>query len=253
MDADDRSFADRFERQLAIAAADDRLALIGCEVAHGGEGDFEGMRRYISWANSLHSHEELAFGLWVDSPLPHPGWMVRRDAFEAIGPYNESEEVPEDYDWLMRFFGTHHEMRAAKPSGCELLEWTESAGRLTRTHPAYSETAFNKVKAKGLAQKFQHDPSKRIFILGLGPKAKCLLPVIQPLIPALHAIVDVHPRRQGTRYRDLEVLSVERWQAQLDLKHDFALICVGTPEARDECFRLCETLGLTPFHGYLGI
>jgi hypothetical protein len=60
----------------------------------------------------------------VDSPLPHPGWLVRADAFATVGPYVDSRDVPEDYEWLHRFFATARARgwRAGKPRGGALLD-----------------------------------------------------------------------------------------------------------------------------------
>lgn len=254
MDADDRSTPERFAEQIAAAEAQ-QLALCSCEVTHwgGGANNYEGMRRHIEWANRFHSHEELAQALWIDSPLPHPTWLVRRDAVERVGLYNELEQLPEDYEWLHRFFAVAREdqsMRAGKLAS-PLLDWADSESRLTRTSKAYSETAFNLVKARSLARFFSTDlESTDLFIFSLGPKSKALFPHLRhELKAALRAIVDVHPRRQGIAYNGVRVCSVDEWRSQvkrsLTLKRrPFVLICVGTPEARASCEALCQELGL---------
>ncbi|MBI3543307.1 MAG: glycosyltransferase family 2 protein [Deltaproteobacteria bacterium] len=148
LDADDRAHPARVERQLAAAAADSAL-LVGCSVRHWVEGAradaYEGMRRHVDWANARASHEELERALWVDSPLAHPSWLVHRRAFEAVGEYDESGAVPEDYDWLHRFFAASRsagELRATKAAGEPLVDWAESDTRLTRVSSAYSEAVF---------------------------------------------------------------------------------------------------------------
>lgn len=257
MDADDLCDPRRFEMQLGYAARDSRLALIGTEVIHGGATEQQGgMKRHIDWANALHSHEELELGLWVDSPLPHPSWMVRRDAFEAIGRYDESGTIPEDYDWLHRYFAAAPAFgfRAGKPEGAKLLDWNESDGRLTRTSGAYSAGAFDAVKVRALAERLrERSEEAELYLLGLGPKAKSLLPRFLEAKLPIRAIVDVHPRRVGIRYSGVEVWGIEDWKRAMSPERALALIGVGTPEAREECFRLCRNQGLKPLTGFLGL
>ena len=257
MDADDISHPERFRQQLALAETDDALALIGAEVSHGGgDPDSVGMRRHIDWANALYSHEELSLGLWADSPLPHPTWLAGRIVWEKVGFYDESGKIPEDYDWLHRFFACAEAegFRAGKANGQSLLIWNESPGRLTRTSSAYSTEAFNAVKVEALARRLESRASAPdIYVFGLGPKAKTLFPALTQRLGKIRAIVDVHPRRVGIRYRDTEVWSVDAWTRCADPQRSFAIACVGTEKTREDCFRLCRAQGLAPNLGFIGL
>ncbi len=248
MDADDISHPRRFEVQLAHGGS---ASLVGCEVDHANGAEFDGMRRHIEWANGLHSHAELELGLWIDSPLPHPGWCARREAFEAVGRYDESGEVPEDYDWLHRFFSLG--FRAVKPGGISLLTWTESPSRLTRTHPAYTELAFNRVKARHLPA---HVPAGRDrYLFGLGPKAKNLFPLLTESLGPFRAIVDAHPGRVGGTYRNVGVWGLARWgeEVKAAASRPFVLIGVGTTESRAECAKECGDVGLVEREDFLAL
>jgi hypothetical protein len=259
MDADDRCEPERLSRQLALTASDPALALVGCEVRHGGGTEAEaGMRRHVEWANSLHSHDELELGLWVDSPLPHPGWLVRADAFATVGPYVDSRDMPEDYEWLHRFFATARVRgwRAGKPRGGALLDWNESPGRLTRQDPAYAESAFLRVKARALARHHAARAAGReVHLLGLGPKAKALLPLLAEAGLSVSALVDVHPGKVGQIYGGFVTWGVDAWRARVREREGrvLAVSCLGSSSAREACFALCRAEGLDPLEGYLGL
>lgn len=239
MDADDVCDPRRFEVQLALAEREPRLSLVGCEVRHVGDGA-AGMRAHVDWANRLHSHPELALGLWIDSPLPHPGWLVRRDAFDRVGEYDDSGRGPEDYDWLHRFFAAG--LRAGKPRG-PLVEWNDSPRRLTRTAAAYSEAAFAATKARALPAFLGPRAGARYFV-GLGRRGKIHFPFLEAAIGGFDAIVDVSPSRIGQRYRGLPIRSVDEWREAIHGRESLTLSCLGTVESRDRCERLFAGAGL---------
>lgn len=261
MDADDRSHAERLERQLAAANDDPTLALIGCKVSHwiaSGEDaeTFAGMRRHVEWANAQATHEELEMALWIDSPLPHPTWLAHRRAFSAAGTYDTSEDVPEDYEWLHRFFAaardhSNNKLRAAKIGGQALVDWADSTHRLTRSHRAYLASAFDKVKADALTRRFGSE-QREVYVFGLGPKGKALFPLLSSAF-RVKAIVDANPRHDGIKYQGVDVWSIDRWTRERRSNRTLVVNCVGTPEARRRCESLCEASGLIPGETFVSL
>lgn len=245
MDADDISLPTRLDAQLEHARKEG-LALVGAEVIHDGGEDAQGMARHVAWANALHEHEEIALGLWVDSPLPHPTWLASREAYERVGAY-AIEPVPEDYEWLHRFFATG--LRAGKPEGA-LLSWTDSPARLTRTAPEYAAEAFHAVKARALAR-YVPARGRPVYLFGLGPKGKALFPLVREALGEIRAVVDVHPRRVGETYQGAPIVGLQAWRAAS--RGAFVVIAVGTPEARAECEAECRACGLSPGRDYLAL
>lgn len=260
MDADDRCHPLRMERQYGLAQIERSTVLVSCEVSHWTpnaqiESATHGMKRHISWANSIHDHNALERALWIDSPLPHPTWFVHRRAFDIVGFYDESLCIPEDYDWLHRFFRLaegENNFRAVKVKGDALVDWAESVGRLTRTSPAYGDDAFNKVKSSALAWRLQ-DSQRDIVIAGLGPKGKSLLPHLKSRFTNLRGAVDVAPGRIGTTYQGLEVWNVTKFAGVVRTCKPVVLICLGTPEARLRCEQLCVELGLSPGRDFFSL
>lgn len=97
MDADDVSLPERFERQLAFLDAHPDVGLLGTgchEISAGGEilrtisppGDDGAIRRALIQRN----------------PFVHSSVMVRREALDRAGLYDEALPVAQDYDLWVR-------------------------------------------------------------------------------------------------------------------------------------------------------
>jgi glycosyltransferase involved in cell wall biosynthesis len=256
MDADDRCHPERLERQLREASADRRRVLLSCKVNHWPQFTpelalslGEGMNRHIAWANQQVTHEALERAAWIDSPLPHPTWLVHQRALKTVGHYNNAGDLPEDYEWLLRFFEAartdpQQSLMAHKVDGPPLLDWADHDLRLTRSNKAYASTAFDRVKANALQRRFGNTELD-VFIFGLGPKAKALFPFLSTVFETrIRAIVDTNPRHVGIIYKNTPVWSVEQWKHASPEKQPLVLNCVGTPEARSKCEELCHASGL---------
>lgn len=248
MDADDVAHEERLERQLKETSKDRFVSLVSCRVRHVSldpQLQSLGMQRYVDWANGSLSHDELAQALWIDSPMPHPTWLVHQRAFERVGAYASASDVPEDYEWLHRFFRAAREgaaLRAAKVDGGPLLDWTDSSGRLTRMHEAYLPASFDRVKVSALKALIGSE-TREVIVFGLGPKAKALIPLMKENFQ-LHAIVDVNPRHEGILYQGSKVWGVETWKQYRPSPRTLVLNCVGTAEAREKCEQACAEAGL---------
>jgi len=97
MDADDISFPDRLQRQVAYLNEHPGVDLLGCRaVAFRGESEAIGLLPFAA------THAELCAQPWRNIPLPHPGWMGRRSWFQSH-PYRLPEvRRAEDQELLLR-------------------------------------------------------------------------------------------------------------------------------------------------------
>ena len=85
MDADDRAFPERLERQAAYLDAHPEIAVISSLVkAFPDKVVRQGYRIYIQWLNSLVTDEDIRREMFVESPLANPSIMMRRDWFERM-------------------------------------------------------------------------------------------------------------------------------------------------------------------------
>lgn len=213
MDADDRCRPQRFERQLALLAARPEVAICGVQVEllqpDGGPPPAGGIA-YRQWLNALTEPADIARELFIESPLPHPGWLLRRAAWEWVGPYRDGP-WPEDYDWLLRAHLAGLTM--AKPAGAVLLDWREHPQRLTRRDPRCARANLIAVKAPALAAVLG---GRELLLWGATKTGGRLHDALAAHGVRIRAFVDLDPRKRAGRKRGLPVIAPEAAAAHAD-------------------------------------
>lgn len=223
MDADDVSHADRFTRQLDWFSHHPQGGLCGTHVAMTGNAVGSGRRRYETWLNHLVTHEEIVGDLFVECPIAHPTFMMRRDAYENVGGYRDFDG-PEDYDLVMRFWqGGYHLGNVFEP----LLDWYEQPGRLSMTSPRYDEAAFRRFKRHWIVES-RITGGRPLYQWGAGEVGKRWL--LEWPEGALHAVADIRPSKIGQRIHGYDVIRPEELPAPGAC---FIVVAVGTPGARE--------------------
>lgn len=224
MDADDISLPTRLERQLALLRADSALAICGTGVEMFGASIGLGRRRYEAWMNALRTHEEMARELFVECPLAHPAFFLRRAAFDAAGGYLDPGWA-EDYDLCLRLFLCGARFgKVPEP----LLRWRERPGRLSMRDVRYSPEQFRRAKRHYLAQSFLKGRA-RFHQWGAGEVGKRWLREWGAVAP--EAVVDIHPAKIGRKIHGIHVIAPEELP---NPGETFIVIAVGAPGARDE-------------------
>lgn len=229
MDADDLSHPSRLSQQAALFAAGPDLGVVSCLVGSFPPSEVrEGFRVYLSWVNSLLSHEQITREIFVESPLPHPSVMFRKDLVTAAGGYLD-RGWPEDYDLWLRLYLAG--ARFAKVPQV-LLDWRESPERLTRTDSRYSVENFLRLKAHILCQ----GPllgRDAVFIWGAGMMGRRLSKHLVNGGAPLVAFFDVDPRKIGRTRRGRPILppaALPEWWKRYD--RPALLAAVGARNAR---------------------
>lgn len=98
MDADDLSFPERFEKQIAFLDAHPECGMVGTW-ASIWEGDRESGRAHRHPAEN----SQLKFELLFDNPFVHSSMMIRRCVFERVGMYAVGKDrQPQDYELWSR-------------------------------------------------------------------------------------------------------------------------------------------------------
>lgn len=233
MDADDVSHPERFARQLAWFDEHPEGALCGTQVHMAGARIGTGRRRYEAWLNGNTTHDAILRECFVECPIAHPTFMMRRQAFEAIGGYRVFDG-PEDYDLVMRFLhGGFDVGNVASP----LLEWHESSRRLSMTSARYSEASFRRFKRDWL-NRSRITGGRPLYQWGAGEVGKRWL---REWVPGtVQAVADIRPSKIGQRIHGCEVIRPE------DLPEPgtcFVVIAVGTPGAREDIRQHAGRLG----------
>jgi len=224
MDADDVAHPERFAEQVHLLEAEPRMALCGTRVRMVGETVRLGRRRYEKWINAVVEPADLTRQLFIECPIPHPTFMMRREHFEAVGGYQDRGWA-EDHDLVMRFWRAGYTL--GKSPRC-LLDWRETPGRLSMTSSRYGEGAFRDLKRHYLFASFLKD-GRPFHQWGAGQVGKRWLREWKPRRPV--AVIDINPRKIGSRIHQTPVI------APGDLPppgQSFTVVAVGAPGARDE-------------------
>ena len=253
-DADDVSYPERFARQVAYLDAHPETGLVGtgihtiiqsAETVGSGERtearSTEGWRRYERWLAECVTPEDIARGLWVESPLPHPTVMMRRAAYELAGGYRE---VPwaEDYDLWLRMLRVGITM-AKLPE--PLYEWADHPGRATRTLPAYAPEAFHACRAHHLAR---HLDGRGVIVWGAGRDGRRAARAMLRQGVDIRAFLDIDPRKIGRTAYGRPILQPQEWLATRDELlglggEESAITSCAAPGARVASPRILAAVG----------
>lgn len=226
MDADDIACPTRLAKQLAYLQRNADIGLCGAEVeifsdqAEVGGG----YQRYQSWINALHEPDDIAASIFIESPIPNPTVMFRRQVYEQLGGFADPS-WHEDYDLYLRahFAG----IRMGKPEGC-LLRWRDHDLRSTRNQARYLEKQLVACKAHYLAKHVLQN--RAAVICGTGPVGLALHDALVIEGAEVSAFVDVAPRQLGRAKRGKPVLAYDSVEAS---SGTFYLGALGTPAARE--------------------
>ena len=147
MDADDEMHPERLAEQARLLDAQPDLALAGCLVESFRAGGLrEGFRLYTEWANGCVAHGEIAREAFVDCPVPHPTWMLRRATLERVGAWRDLDWA-EDLDLFYRLLAAGARVEKVPRV---LHRWRDHDARLSRRDPRYGREALARAKAHWL-------------------------------------------------------------------------------------------------------
>ena len=223
-DADDTSRPERFALQVAYLQEHADIDLVSTQVTHVGTPLTDGGRRYADWVRSCRTAEEIAHGLWTESPLPHPTVVFRRATYERVGGYRDVG-WPEDYDLWLRML--RHGARFAKLDE-ELYSWTDLPDRASRTLAQYAPEQFLACRAHHLAAFLGRRPT---IVWGAGRDGRRFSRSFLAAGGRIERFFDIDPRKIGrtARGRPIE----EAGGGLLRREDEVVLVAVGARGARD--------------------
>jgi hypothetical protein len=186
--------------------------------------------------NGLTTPEEHARDIFVECPLAHPTFMLRREVLDAVGGYRACG-WPEDYDLLMRIWQRGYGL-AKVPE--VLLLWRESEARASRVHPDYGPDAFRRCKVHYLRETFLAG-GRPALVWGAGRVGKLLARGLLAAGTALYGFVELDRRKIGQSIYGAPVLSLPEALARRG--EAFGLAAVGQDGARDEIRATLQSAG----------
>ena len=220
MDADDLSHRDRLMLQVKYLRENPKTDVVSSQIRmFPREKLTEGLLRYESWVNGVLSHDEILRDLFVESPLPHPSVVIRRDALDQVSGYRDVG-WPEDYDLWMRM--ARRGCRFAKLPAV-LLEWRDWPGRASRVDERFGVESFHALKEHYLLE--THLAGRCPFaIWGAGPIGKRWARALIERGRQARYFIDLDPRKIGKKIHDALVVSPSDLER---LRDTFVLVAVG--------------------------
>lgn len=236
MDGDDIALPERLRRQTELLLTRPRLGIVGAQVEVFAEQPLGvGYRVYQDWINGLLTPARIARDIFIESPIPHPSAVLRREVFERLGGYRD-RGWPEDYDLWLRAYAAGVAM--AKPEGI-LLRWRDRPGRTSRIDPRYRLERFARAKAHFLTRTLLAD--RPAVIWGAAPTGALLYDCLAAEGGEVRAFIDIDRKKIGGRKRGRPVLGPE---AATRLDGELILVAVGARGARGQIRAALEVQGL---------
>jgi glycosyltransferase involved in cell wall biosynthesis len=237
-DADDIAHRERLGAQRQFLSDHPEFAGVGCAVrlfprAHLAKG----RRDYETWLNTMRDEGDIVRDRFVECPIAHPTWFVKRNVLGAFGYRDRG--WPEDYDLFLRLLGAGHRLSTVPR---RLVCWRDAPSRLSRTSAAYAIESFTKCRAHFLASDWLAK-TERYGLWGYGSTGKGLARALamHGKLPAY--IVELHRGRIGQRIRQAPVIAPEQlanhWQPG-----DKMILSVAGLTQRAEVRRLAARFGL---------
>ena len=257
MDADDVALPQRLERQRAWLEAHPDCDLVGClaEPFSIGTRLAKGVVNYHVWMNALRDDAAIRANLFVESPIPHPGFFARRDLFMRLWGYRDLP-WPEDYDFLLRAarvgarFGKVPEV---------LLRRRDHPGRLTRHDPRYRRDGMFRAKvhhfARGPWLRGAAPGERRgVVIGGSGNSGRAVAALLRAEGVTVRCLLDNKVGPPGRTVRGVpavgypDAIPPEFFAAHAGA---FYLSCIGEPDGRARLVTHLEANGLQPGRDWL--
>lgn len=241
MDGDDIAYPQRLERQRVYMAEHPACAVCGTGIEHFGDDVGTGRLRYGEWINGVVSPGDMISNMFIECPLPHPTWMMRREAYEEAGGYGEGD-WPEDYELILRMFSLGMTMGKVDEV---LVRWRHTADRLSMNDERYSQDNFRELKHRYLLDTYLRDGCS-FLQWGAGQVGKPWLRLWGDGKP--EAVVDLHPRKIGISIHGVPVIHPDELPPPGD---KLIVVAVGAPGARDEIRAWFSERGYTEVDDFL--
>lgn len=243
MDADDESLPQRLQTQLYYLQQHEDIGIAGSQVEIFSHRPLDGgLQRYQAWLNNVYEPEDIQRELFIESPMPNPGVMFRREVYERLGGYQDPVWA-EDYDAWLR--ADCEGIRMGKPQGI-LVRWRDHGKRLTHVDNRYSQRNFMRAKAHYLAR--HKLKNKTAIIWGTGPNGVLFHDLLKEHGINIKGFIDIHPRRVGGVKRDLPVWSMDVIN---EISDEVIIGAVGSWGAREKIRDYLEQRGFEEASGYI--
>jgi len=143
MDGDDVALPERLEKQVAFLDSHPEVALVGTGFMYiDGSNAVQGVEKVFA------TDAEIRARMLLHNCFGHGTVMVRRDALEHVGRYDEGYEYAQDYDLWLRIAERYDVANLPEFLYC----WRKSGASVTAFHAAEQEECAVRAKAAAIAR-----------------------------------------------------------------------------------------------------
>ena len=175
MDADDIMAKRKLELLFNTLISNPSAKISTCLVKYFSEGVLgEGYQKYETWLNQLSLDNRHYDDIYKECVIASPAWLIRKEDLLNCGAF-ESNQYPEDYDLVFRFYEKRYEIVAVNE---KLHYWRDSPLRASRNDTNYSDQGFSALKMKYFL-KLDRDRNKTLILWGAGRKGKALAKILK--------------------------------------------------------------------------
>ena len=210
-DADDLMHSNRLARQ--VESLEENPDWQGCGTyvrMFPRPAPGSGMRAYEDWLHSQRSAEDIAGQRFIECPVAHPTWMLRREALQQCG-YRDAGWT-EDWDLLLRWHAVGFRFGVVPE---RLLGWRRSADSYSATHPACSRPQIDACRAHHIATGVLGE-TDRFVLWGYGSTGRRLTRALEKLGKRPSVILERHPGRIGSTIQGAPVVPFEQAESYRD-------------------------------------
>lgn len=239
MDADDECMPERLGLQSRYLLETPEAGLVSCLAEYGGDREYNaGYAAFVDWVNSVVSSRDIALSRFIESPLPHPSVMFRKELVGLYGGYRQGA-FPEDYELWLRWLESGVIMQKIPK---QLIIWNDPPDRLSRVDGRYSNDAFYRVKSSYLARWLERfNPyHPEIVLIGSGRTTRKRAELLEEKGVEIKAFVDIDPRKIGKEIHGRPVLSRLEMPGPNEC---FAVSYVASRGARNDIRAFLQTRG----------
>jgi hypothetical protein len=249
MDADDLMRSSRLSQQFEKLHHNHSIDLVGSRVSLFPQSKVAaGYREYVRWQNQVITDSEIRLQRFVESPLAHPSVMFRKKSVMGVGGYRHGN-FPEDYELWLRML--ENGMRLEKCPEV-LLDWRESETRLSRNHPAYHRSAFDRLRAEYLSR-LAVLQQRNVVYWGAGRKTRLRARYLVDRGIKPSRWIDIDPRKIGNKLSGIAVEAPNYLQRMSRQDKPFVLVYVTNHGARELIQRQLESFGYQMGEDYLSV
>ena len=183
----------------------------------------EGFINYQNWINGLMEAKDFWQDVYMECPIPSPGWFMQKNDFDAIGAF-DSNELPEDYDLCFRML--EHGMKVI-PIPEVIHLWRDSSTRVSRNNEVYYPMSYYPLKVKYFLK--LHRNEKPLVLAGAGKKGKR---IAQLLLDAGQRFTWITNNNKKVG-QDIYGVVIKNWE-----EHDFStsqvIFAVSSSDSKNE-------------------